>query len=71
MVSTARIAHAARIIALYSSEGINVHHPFIQGGPNKLYIFQHTVFLEPFKVKWNDFTDMFLEFLVTKIRLLC
>jgi len=24
----------------------------IQGGPKKLYIFQHTISLEPFKIKW-------------------
>ena len=36
--------------------------------PKKLYIFQHTVYLEPFK-KRTDFTIMLQEFLATKIRL--
>jgi len=37
--------------------------------PKKLYIFQHTVYLEPFKKKRTDFTIMLQEFLATKIRL--
>jgi len=26
-----------------------------QGGPKNLYIFQHTISLETFKMKWNGF----------------
>jgi len=44
MVSIVRIAHAARIVPLHSSEGVNVHHPFYTGWPKKLYFF-NTQFL--------------------------
>jgi len=40
---------------------------YVQGGPKKVYIFQHTVPLEPFKKNETDFTKMFLEFLGTEI----
>jgi len=44
-LGTGRIAW----VDFYGSETFRIP---IQGGPKKLYIFQHTIPLEPFKIKW-------------------
>jgi len=39
------------------------------GLPKKLYILKHPTSVEPFKIKWNRFYQMFLDLLGTKNRL--
>ena len=44
-----------RLIRVVPVEGPLNMCMYVQGGPKKLYVFQHTIYLEPFTIKWNGF----------------